>query len=270
MKTRRMGRVLVSLLAWGIDFVPRTWSRLRGQPRLSVPVVLCYHAVADSERNAFARQMQWLSQNARPCRLDEVAVSVEADRVAVTFDDGLLSFRKHALPELRQWSIPCTVFVPSGYLGRRADWEVDRGYRLDGERVMTAEELRDLPADLVEIGSHSVTHPRMTELVIGEARDQFAGSKRVLEEALGRTVRRFSFPYGAYDGALCSAGRGAGYEGLYASTLFPEHHEDAGDIVGRVPVSPDDWHIEFVLKVRGHYWWLPKLSQWKRNVLNLF
>jgi peptidoglycan/xylan/chitin deacetylase (PgdA/CDA1 family) len=58
-------------------------------------------------------------------------------------------------------------------------------------------ELREMAdSGLVEIGSHSVTHPIFSSLTDEECRDELTTSRRQLEEGLGREVKSFCFPNG--------------------------------------------------------------------------
>jgi peptidoglycan/xylan/chitin deacetylase (PgdA/CDA1 family) len=67
----------------------------------------------------------------------------------------------------------------------------------DTRRSMTAAELRKLASDdLIEIGSHTVTHPLLTELQISEQEEEIRQSKDCLEKAIGKYVSSFSYPYG--------------------------------------------------------------------------
>lgn len=56
------------------------------------------------------------------------------------------------------------------------------------------EALRDDP--LVEIGSHTVSHARISTLSADDAFGEIDGSRRRLEERLGIAVKHFAFPYG--------------------------------------------------------------------------
>ncbi|MCU1295973.1 MAG: polysaccharide deacetylase [Acidobacteriaceae bacterium] len=59
------------------------------------------------------------------------------------------------------------------------------------------EQLREMAdSGLVEIGSHTVTHPIMSSITDEESRHELIESKRQLEEGLGRKVRSFCFPNG--------------------------------------------------------------------------
>jgi peptidoglycan/xylan/chitin deacetylase (PgdA/CDA1 family) len=55
-------------------------------------------------------------------------------------------------------------------------------------------------SDLIEIGSHTVSHPVLSKLSIEEQTIELTESKKYLEELLGREVVSFAYPYGTkYD-----------------------------------------------------------------------
>jgi peptidoglycan/xylan/chitin deacetylase (PgdA/CDA1 family) len=68
---------------------------------------------------------------------------------------------------------------------------------LRDEARITWDMLHALARDpLVEIGAHSKSHPRISELGVEGAREEIAGSASRLEQVLGRRIEHFAFPYG--------------------------------------------------------------------------
>jgi peptidoglycan/xylan/chitin deacetylase (PgdA/CDA1 family) len=58
-------------------------------------------------------------------------------------------------------------------------------------------ELREMAdSGLVEIGSHTVTHPILSSITDDECRHELTESRRQIEEGVGRKVRSFCFPNG--------------------------------------------------------------------------
>jgi peptidoglycan/xylan/chitin deacetylase (PgdA/CDA1 family) len=67
-------------------------------------------------------------------------------------------------------------------------------------RVMSANQIAELAGEpLIEIGSHSTSHPLLENLSIAEQYREISGSKSILEEILGKPVTSFSYP----NGSLC-------------------------------------------------------------------
>ena len=57
--------------------------------------------------------------------------------------------------------------------------------------------LRELAATC-EIGSHTLTHPRLSTLPLDQAKREIVEGKQALEEVLGHSVSSFCYPYGDY------------------------------------------------------------------------
>ncbi|HXY26900.1 MAG TPA: polysaccharide deacetylase family protein [Acidimicrobiales bacterium] len=53
-------------------------------------------------------------------------------------------------------------------------------------------------AERHEIGAHTLTHPRLTDLPAHRARSEILGGKDAIENSIGRRVTSFCYPYGAY------------------------------------------------------------------------
>jgi peptidoglycan/xylan/chitin deacetylase (PgdA/CDA1 family) len=80
--------------------------------------------------------------------------------------------------------------------------------------VGTFADARATPRDLVEVGSHTRSHPALSGIDDRRRHDEITGSKHLLEEELGFEVRTFAYPYGArrsFDDASVKAVQEAGY-----------------------------------------------------------
>jgi len=248
----------------GRDMARDLARRRQGQRRTRGRIVLYYHAVTAAQRARFAAQMDLLRRRATPFEAgSRERISDDGWRVAVTFDDGFLSVVEHAVPELEARNIPFTVFVPSGCLGERPSWVRDPNHPSWQERVMSAAELRALAGlPLATIGSHSVTHRNMRQLDSAQAADELVRSRLELQAAAGTDIDLFSFPHGAYNAALLAQARQAGYRRVFTIQPAPMPSDPDAFSVGRVAADPDDWPIEFRLKLAGAYRWR---SRWRRR-----
>lgn len=184
---------------------------------------------------------------------------------AVTFDDGFECVIQNAVPELIQRRIPATLFVVSDLLGEAANWTTLNEDHILGEKIVTAEELRELPPDLITVGSHTMTHPWLPSLSHAEAKSELSGSREKLRNLLNRDVSVFSFPYGALTEQLVMLCREVGYERVFTikpKLAFANHQEF---VAGRIAVNPTDWNLEFNLKLLGAYRWLVWFLEWKKG-----
>lgn len=67
-----------------------------------------------------------------------------------------------------------------------------------GDRVVDVEMLRRMTQDPFSVGAHSRTHPILSALEPESAREEIAGSRKDLEEMLGRPVLDFAYPNGRF------------------------------------------------------------------------
>ncbi len=66
-----------------------------------------------------------------------------------------------------------------------------------GERMMLNwEEVREMARDGITMGSHSHTHPILSQMPSEKAKDEILNSKKVLEKNVDMKVKHFSFPNG--------------------------------------------------------------------------
>jgi len=188
---------------------------------------------------------------------------------AVTFDDAYESVLKNAIPVLRERDIPATLFVPTKYLGGRPEWITSEEHRNADERLLTVDELRDLRKSGSIIGSHSVTHRRLTELSHTEVSAELNKSREALQDILGEKVNLFALPYGASNGDIERLARQAGYKQIFLSVPVRSNARNTQNLVGRIAVTPTDWRLEYWLKVRGAYEWLPLAIVAKSRTMNV-
>jgi peptidoglycan/xylan/chitin deacetylase (PgdA/CDA1 family) len=254
----------------GLYFIAtRSMNRLRralGRSEPASMTVLYYHSVPSNKHSSFAHQMEMLGKHARVVPADWRG---EADparpTVAITFDDAFASVIDNALPELAKRNLPCTIFVPSGVLGRRPDWAMEGGADRT-EVVVEAARLKDLSGPLVTIGAHSVSHPRLTSISLERARAEITGSRDTLAGLIGSAVTLFAFPYGDYNANVVDICRQEEFRHVF--TIVPEPFDPrSGSLVrGRVSVDPDDGDVELFLKMSGAYAWMPWFSGLKRHL----
>lgn len=174
------------------------------------------HRACYCDRDSFRRQMALLKYAGyRVISLAEAHAALFGNRpvpgrsVVLSFDDGYENFAEHAYPVLREFGYPSVMFAVSGLLGEPARWLDDGGA---GARLMSGGKLRELRAGGVEIGSHSVSHPRLSRLPPAARRAEIVDSKRALEDILGDPVDFFAYPYGDYGAEARDAVAEAGYK----------------------------------------------------------
>lgn len=254
---KRLLKLLASAALGGTDALRHAARRATGRPVPGRCTVLYYHAIPATHRTHFARQLDTLLAFARPVPATfDGPVPDNLRYVVVTFDDAFASVIDNAMPELSQRNIPWTVFVPSGRLGQPPTWLRNAAPEVRHERVMTADELRDLARDpLVTVASHTLTHADLPRLSPADASRELSESRAVLESVLQQPVDLLSYPYGAHTPALHEQARQLGYRRVFTSDPVPAFLRPGEFVTGRVSVEPHDGLLDFRLKMTGAYRW---------------
>jgi peptidoglycan/xylan/chitin deacetylase (PgdA/CDA1 family) len=218
--------------------------------------VLLYHSISSHpdpriERysmpfDRFRDQMRVVAESPRvACSFAELvaeykrADGARGERVCVTFDDGWADNRA-AAELLCELGIPATIFVTSGYLG-------EPGMLTPRDLVAVA----DLPG--IEVGAHSVRHPRLDELARAEFESEIRDGKDALEQLLGRPVETFAYPFGAHDRRVRAAVIEAGFTGAAAVKNAISHWRDDPFAVARWSVEEkfDDARVGRIVDGEG-------------------
>jgi len=224
-------------------------------------VVLAYHRLRDRPLepdegdyvlppSLFEAQMRALAGGRRAVAslADLAAGRYEDGAVALTFDDGCDSDARVAAPLLVALGLPAAFFVNPARAGGegRASWD----------------ELRRLAAQGFTIGSHGLDHTLLDALPPGELERQVAGSKRELEERLGRPVDAFALPGGTGGERARAVARTAGYR-LVLGSRPGTFRGDADAVVPRIALrvghglagfrSAVERRPLFVLRQQAHY-----------------
>jgi peptidoglycan/xylan/chitin deacetylase (PgdA/CDA1 family) len=195
--------------------------------RVNDLLVLCYHGVSETwpaattvRPDAFERQLEAFARRGYVgATLADALTELPAERtLVVTFDDAHSSVLEHAAPVLERLGMPATVFVPTDYpdSGRPMGWDgydVWMGTEHEHELAcMGWDELRGLAARGWEIGAHTCSHPRLSQVDDPTIASELTRSREVCERELDAPCRSLAYPYSDYDERAVRAACAAGYQ----------------------------------------------------------
>jgi peptidoglycan/xylan/chitin deacetylase (PgdA/CDA1 family) len=238
------------------------------QGRFLLPVLM-YHSVSASPSpgtklitvspRVFERQMRFLRQSRYTVLTLSQAATVMRDRlyverpVAVTFDDGYEDNYLFAFPVLKKYRIPATIFLIYSKVGTP-------GY-------LTWDEVRIMQdSGLIVFGSHTLDHAALTRIPLVQLIPEIAGSKRLLEEKLGRTVALFSYPVGDFNEHVRSAVKAAGYTAADATNPGGRASDNDVFAIKRLRISENAANpVVFFIETSGYYNFLRETRQKKKR-----
>jgi peptidoglycan/xylan/chitin deacetylase (PgdA/CDA1 family) len=172
--------------------------------------VLGYHSV-DEERSPistpvkmFRAQMEYLKKR----RINVISLGELYKRLAsakdlptnsavITFDDGFEGVFHHALPILKEFGFPATVFVATNFVGKHMDWEKVAG--IPAYRLCDWSQFRKMNEEGIDVQSHTMSHPFLPELDEKQIGAEVEGSMKAIEENLDKKVEFLAYPFGVFD-----------------------------------------------------------------------
>lgn len=171
----------------------------------------------------------------------------------ITVDDGYRDNLTRMLPLLEKYGYKAVVYVVTGEDHNR--WDVEHPTHPDTPvTLMTPDEIKALVASgHVEIGGHTLTHPRLSTLPPEEQAHQIQANKAWLEQLLGHPLISFAYPYGDLNDSAKAQAVAAGYRYAVATNSGPRAmHRDPFQI-RRIAIFPRTDMFGLWRKIRGNY-----------------
>lgn len=183
-------------------------------------------------------------------------ISKYGDEIKITFDDGYGNNFKNAFPLLKKYNLDATIFLTTDFIDGKISAEV-LGGRGFNERPLTWEEVKIMDKAGIEFGSHSKTHPFLTQISKDELKKELVDSKRRIEEVLGHQIDSFAYPFGDVDSfneqtkkALVEARYSYGYTNIIGSNKVNSSDKLA---LRRIRIHSEDGPFKLKMKIKGAY-----------------
>jgi len=143
----------------------------------------------------------------------------------LTFDDGHRSNATQVTPLLAQQGLSGLFFVTADFCRQREDFCSD-------------DDLRNMLAQGMNLGTHGVTHRFLADMSEAESREELAESQQWLTSILGQEVDTVSFPGGRYNARELELAEELQYRWVYDSTfaLYKLNGDKSFHLVPRIPV----------------------------------
>lgn len=189
--------------------------------------VFMYHQIVDRECDGpgtwdrvpvdrFRKQIEWLDRwgfttitfdDYRLYR--EGVLNLPKKPVILTFDDGYLDNHRNAFPILQEYGMRAVVFVLGDRRIESNVWDTRPGDA--GVPLMNDRQIIEMHDAGFEIGAHSHSHIRLTEVSTEVAWKEIYYSRMALEGLLNAPVKSFAYPFGCVDADTKRMVMDAGY-----------------------------------------------------------
>lgn len=224
-------------------------------------IVLTYHKVNDAppgsalvvDPNEFSAQMLFLNTYRSAFQIIDLNEllqwfndkSIRGDnkktKTIITFDDGYKDNYTHAFPVLRKYRFPATIFLTTG--------RINSG----NKEYLNTDEMNEMMKDGITFGAHTRTHPHLSKIDTGQAKDELTDSYKTLRTITGRQNIPFCYPYGDYNEHVKSMVKETGFS--CAFTVKPGINYSGQDIfeIKRIDVLGNDNFSSFKYKITDKY-----------------
>ena len=256
-------------------------ARLRKPRGLRIPILM-YHSISDDPESGhpyywintspalFADHMRYLADHGYEVIPLSTAVAMirgfslntkhqTLNTVVLTFDDGYADFFSAAFPVLQRHGFTATVFLPTDYIDGTKPG-------LRGKQHLTWDQVRELQEQGITFGSHTCSHPQLSDLPPGDAERELLVSRRVFDGQRVACASTFCYPFRFPE-------QNTGFVERFNETLQRVEYEAcastrigtinaADDIFAlkRIPVNSGDDLPLFSAKLSGGYDWLSTLQ----------
>ncbi len=115
--------------------------------------------------------------------------------VVITFDDCSRELLNFAIPELMKRNMKAVFFIPTNFIDACNQWDVQEGR--DKVDLFTKQDIIDVSLNPnFEIGSHSKSHTKLSQLAQDEVLKELKESKALLERLINKEIISFAHPFG--------------------------------------------------------------------------
>jgi len=186
--------------------------------------------------------------------------------VIITFDDGYEDFYKLAFPALQEYGMHAVVFALGDRTIKENIWEESE--EISRAPLMCDDQILELYKNGIEIGAHSCTHPKLTELSKDRLRCEIFTSKKNLEALLGAEVHTFCYPYGLENNEVRSMVKQAGF--MFGCSVYtgPLRFGESMFSIRRVAIKNGMGSLSFGLRILTPFEYLEVGGSKVKSTLN--
>lgn len=244
-------------------------------------IILCYHSITMLDeypdephkqylpRRRFETHLDHLRQRYNVISLPDYLTARREGRalppysVVLTFDDGMRNFLTVVAPMLAARSFPATNFIVTDFVSdsdnsaRPDHWtEADDCHYLSWPEIQALARSQN-----INFGSHTCSHPKLSDITLEEAKREMQQSYQALVEQLQSKQLALAFPHNQTSASLKSLAQSLGYACALTADLGPNDIESNLFSLRRTVISDNDDLPVFAARVAGVTWWADNVRE---------
>lgn len=194
--------------------------------------ILTYHHIAKPpegkhpglwvEPHVLQSQLQWFKDcgyvTITPADLEAPLLRGDTSRLPkrwllITFDDGWQDNLHNALPVLQKLGMKATLFLSTGLMREHNSAQPT----FEGGITMSQVEVQQWLDGGMQVESHTVSHPHLTEVPHDQVRYELTKSRQDLHDLFGIDSRWLCYPYGHFNRDVARIAQKCGYIGAFST-----------------------------------------------------
>ena len=166
----------------------------------------------------------------------------------ITLDDGFEDNYSNAFPILKRLQIPAVIYVATGLVGKTNQWMSAPTF--SERKMLSWAQIKEMASQGISFGSHTVSHPKLTELDDGSVSKELVESKQLIEEQLGGECSHFAYPYGLLNEKTSELVKKVGFKTACTTRSGFNNAERDPLMLHRIEVYGDDSTWKLKQKIR--------------------
>lgn len=173
--------------------------------------------------------------------------------IVITVDDGYKDNYELLLPLLEKYNFKAVIYAVTGETFNRWDVELKDNPE-KSVPLMNTDEIKAIARSRhIEVGGHTISHPRLSQLSYEEQLKEIETNKRQLEKLIGDKLMSFAYPYGDFNQSSKDIVSNLGFSYAVATDSGPlSTHQDLYQI-RRIAIFPSTGVFGLFRKIRGNY-----------------
>jgi poly-beta-1,6-N-acetyl-D-glucosamine N-deacetylase len=209
-------------------------------------VILTYHRVGNNKYPStnvslknFKHEMYWLHKHHyHVLPLTDIVNRLKNNEqlpnktIGISFDDTYKSVYTNALPLLKKYNFPFTLFISPKFIPSSSATKSNH---------ISWSQINSIPKTLVTLGNHTYSHPHMIELSANARKTEINQAEKIIFKKTGVKPTLFAYPYGEYSAAIMTTLKNMGFAAAFSQTSGSNDSHSNMYSLQRFPIN-DAYH----------------------------
>jgi len=225
-------------------------------------VILAYHSINGQRNDSLSvhpEKFYWqikyyLNRGYRSITLDDYYSNNYPEKtklLIITFDDGYADNYTNAFPILKKLNCKAQIFLTVNFISTNdIFWWDEKNINENNKaqyEILNWSQIEEMQDYGIHFGSHTLTHPKLTQISYKQAQNEIVESRNILNDKLGLNINSFCYPHGDCNNDIIKIVEDSGYKcAVITSEGLPLN--DSAFNLKRIGIYNETSKIKFLFK----------------------